>query len=69
MKNDRYLDSLAREKDQLDTARVEGQKSQQKITITVGYKNGLSIDLLAKLTNLNEEQVIHILKKAGLYKS
>lgn len=82
---DRYLDSLAREKDQLETAKDEGRKEGiekgielgidlgidlgKESTIIMGYKNGLSTNLLAIITNLTEEKVILILRKSNLYKT
>lgn len=75
-----YLNSLVRDKASLDIAKTEkfkkgfieefrkGKRIQQESTITIGYKNDLSINLLAKLTGLTEVEVISILKKAGLYK-
>lgn len=64
-----YLDSLVVEKDILETAMKEGMEKGKKKgleegnihTIVTGHKAGLSLELLATLTNLSAEQVQEII--------
>lgn len=83
---ERYLDSVVRQEDQIETAKEEGKeigmkkgeeigikkgeeigmKKQQIKTIIEGYKNGLSINLLTKITGLSEMEISKILKASNL---
>jgi predicted transposase/invertase (TIGR01784 family) len=69
----RYLDSLAREKDQLETAKIEGKEEGIKLgieqeqikIITNGFKAGVTIEMLSIITGLEEVRIIAILKENG----
>lgn len=70
-KYEAYLDEVARQEDQIETAKEEGKeqgkeigKEEQKIeTVIEGYKNGISIAILAKITGLSETEITLILEK------
>jgi len=56
-----YLGSLAVEQDALETAKEEGKKESNIHTILTGHKAGISLELLATLTQLTIEQVQEII--------
>jgi predicted transposase/invertase (TIGR01784 family) len=87
---DRFLDNLARQEDQIETAKEEGfeigekkgiekgieigekkgiekgVEKQQTKTVIEGFKNGLSIEILMKITGLSETEINEILKANNL---
>jgi predicted transposase/invertase (TIGR01784 family) len=63
---DRFLDNLARQKDQIETAKEEGKEEQQKIAIIEGFKNNVPINIISKMTNLSETEINEILKANNL---
>lgn len=54
-----YLDEVARLEDQIDTAKEDGKIEM----ILEGYKNGVSIEILSKMSFFSQEAIMEIISK------
>ncbi len=61
-----YLDFTASLETSFNEGKVEGKMEEKVEVIKNGHIAGLPIDILAKLTQLTEEQVKQILREIGL---
>lgn len=60
-KYEAYLDQVARQEDQIETAKEEGKIEM----IVASYQNGISVAVLSKITNYTEATIEEILTKNG----
>ena len=63
---ERYLDSLARENDQIETAKQEGKEKPQIDIVIKSFQNNISVEIIQKITGLNKAIIIDILQRNGL---